>query len=453
MSETNEGIHGGMEEFGRQVMGSGAGTQFPHVKAADADLADKHGRGGIWFMPANPEMGIQKDSINYPILARVLIEKHGLRKSTAGTMDGNGKRLTTSDIYKIIRDEISIGFPEAPEKAKAAYPVLMDAIPQAAVEPGADGMQTYLENSMPQEVADFKAGANIKTGFSRLDAATGGIYPGLYAVGAISSLGKTTLMHQMADQMAAAGAHVLFFSLEMSRLELASKSLARITAKRDINTAVSSLAIRKGKGGEAVKAAILEYASSVENRMNVIEGNFLCNPSYIGEYTRSYMERTGAKPVLFIDYLQVLQPDPDHQRAQLREAIDSNVTELKRLSRALNIPIFVISSVNRANYLAPVDFESFKESGGIEFTADCVWGLQLSCMNEDLFAKEKDIVKKRNRVREAKAEMPRKVDLVYLKTRYSNPDIVTHFSYYPRFDLFEETGIEGTDAESGMTIV
>ena len=26
--------------------------------------------------------------------------------------------------------------------------------------------------------------------------------------------------------------------------------------------------------------------------------------------------------------------------------------------------------------MTPVDFESFKESGGIEYTADVVWGLQ-----------------------------------------------------------------------------
>lgn len=452
MNKIDENVNGSVEEFSRQVMGSGAGTQFPTVKATQVDIADTHGRGGIWFIPASEE-NKGREGINYPILARVLIEKHGLKKSTAGTIDRNGKQLTTDDIYKIIRDEISIGFPEAPEKARTAYPVLMDAIPRVAVEPGADGMKSYLENSMLQEVAAFTAGANIKTGFSRLDGATGGIFPGLYVVGAIPSLGKTTLTHQMADQMATAGAHVLFFSLEMSRLELASKSLARITAKRDIKTAVSSLAIRKGRGGEAVKAAILEYASSVENRMNVIEGNFLCNPSFIGEYTRSYIERTGAKPVIFIDYLQVLQPDPDHQRAQLREAIDSNVTELKRLSRALSVPVFVISSVNRTNYLVPVDFESFKESGGIEFTADVVMGLQLSCMNEELFTKEKEFVKKRSRVREAKAEIPRKVDLVYLKTRYGNPDVVAHFNYYPRFDLFEETSIEGTDASTGMTIV
>ena len=109
-----------------------------------------------------------------------------------------------------------------------------------------DNTSDYISLFMAGEIQKLKENATRKTGFSNLDAETGGVYPGLYAVGGISSVGKTTFIYQMADQMAAAGQHVLFFSMEQSRLEMVSKSIARTTAQADINTAVSSIAIRTG---------------------------------------------------------------------------------------------------------------------------------------------------------------------------------------------------------------
>ena len=91
-------------------------------------------------------------------------------------------------------------------------------------------MRAYIREQMPSEMRDFVDGGKIKSGYQNLDAVTN-LYPGLYVVGAISSLGKTTFVHQMADQVAESGNPVLFFSLEQSTLELASKSLSRIMAK------------------------------------------------------------------------------------------------------------------------------------------------------------------------------------------------------------------------------
>ena len=105
------------------------------------------------------------------------------------------------------------------------------------------------------------------------------------------------------------------------------------------------------------------------------------------------------------------------------------------MSRALDLPIFVISSLNRSNYLTPVDFEAFKESGGIEYTADVVWGLQLDVMNDPIFDKEKGVKEKREKVRDAKAAIPREIELVCLKNRYGRSYNV-HFRYYPQYDLF-----------------
>lgn len=306
-----------------------------------------------------------------------------------------------------------------------------------------DNIIDYLDNIFTKDIAQLKNYKEVKTGFSNLDNKIGSLYPGLYAIGAISSLGKTTFTHQIADQIAAAGHDVLFFSLEQSRFELASKSIARLTAQANIQTASNALSIRKGDifgtGSDKEKAvlkAYQDYKRAVGDKISIIEGNFDTNIDTIKRTVENYIKNNGVKPIVIVDYLQVIQSDPA-QKVTTREAIDIIVTELKRLSRDKDIVVIVISSLNRNNYLSPIDFESFKESGGIEYTSDVVWGLQLQAMNNDIFNKEKGLKEKRELVRTAKAENPRKIEFVCLKNRYGRSSFKIGFIYYPEFDYFK----------------
>lgn len=328
---------------------------------------------------------------------------------------------------------------EALTADKRAFIEAVAAAERGTIKP--DNTADYIRRSMTGEIEALKAQSDRKTGFYNLDAEAGSIYAGLYAVGGISSVGKTTFISQIADQMAAQGQHVLFFSMEQSRLEMVSKSIARQTAKDDPDKAVSSLQIRTGAKGDNITRATAEYLQSVGDRISIIEGNFNCNVSFIGNYTRQYIAQNGGvKPVIVIDYLQVLQaekdPETGRKSSDTKQIVDYNVTQLKRLSRSLELPIFVISSVNRSNYLTPIDFEAFKESGGIEYTADVVWGLQLAAIHDPVFDKEGKIKEKREKIAEAKEAMPRDIELVCLKNRYGKSRYAAQFTYYPQYDYF-----------------
>lgn len=304
-----------------------------------------------------------------------------------------------------------------------------------------DNTSNYIDQLMGAEIDKFKD--DIATGYANLDKLSGGLYGGLYCLGAISSLGKTTFAAQMADQIAARGNDVIFFSLEQSKLELVSKSIARKTAQKDMKTAVSNLSIRKGYLPPHVLHAAEEYKAEVGDRVSIIEGNFGCDVSFIGDYVRQYIRRTKTRPVVFIDYLQILQAMATGGRSSsTKETVDITITELKRLSREMNIPVIAISSLNRSNYLTPVDLESFKESGGIEYTCDVVWGLQLECMNSELFNSDQKtgIKKKREEIKKAKRDNPRKIELSCLKNRFGIANFECSFDYYPANDLFVERG-------------
>lgn len=329
---------------------------------------------------------------------------------------------------------------EALTSDRAAFFEAVAAAERGTIKP--DNTADYIRRSMAAEIEGLRAQSDRKTGFPNLDAEAGSIYAGLYAVGGISSVGKTTFISQIADQMAEQGQHVLFFSMEQSRLEMVSKSIARQTAKDDPDKAVSSLQIRTGAKGENITRATAAYLQNVGDRISIIEGNFNCTVSFIGNYTRQYIAQNGGiKPVIVIDYLQVLQaekdPETGRKPSDTKQIVDHNVTELKRLSRSLELPIFVISSVNRSNYLTPIDFEAFKESGGIEYTADVVWGLQLSAIHDPIFDKEGKIKEKREKIAEAKEAIPRDIELVCLKNRYGKSRYAAQFTYYPQYDFFD----------------
>lgn len=331
------------------------------------------------------------------------------------------------------------GYKDANEHLTGNRAAFVEAVQRVQAAQGVrpDNTANYIDCLMSGEIDRFKEAGNKLTGFSNLDAQAGGLYSGLYVLAAISSLGKTTFALQLADQLAAAGHDTIIFSMEQSRLELVSKSIARYTAQANMQTTVNSLSIRRGYLPEQVLTAAEAYKAAVGDRLSIVEGNFNCTIGYIGQYVRNYIARTGTRPTIIIDYLQILQPAQDGQsKGSKKDEIDLAVTELKRISRELDLTVIVISSVNRANYQTEFAFESLKESGGIEFTADCVWGLQLLCLDEPLFAEDKKVQDKRKRIADAKAEMPRRIKFVCIKNRYGISNYSCAFDYYPQHDLF-----------------
>lgn len=304
-----------------------------------------------------------------------------------------------------------------------------------------DSLYNYMRDKFSQEILQYKKFKDKKTGFSNLDKETS-LYPGLYAIGGISTLGKTTFIHQMADQLAQKGEHIIFFSLEMSKLELITKSLARLTALDDtgvdFSRAINSLDIRMDNMTSNQKQRLTEAIDKYEDisqRFNIVEGNFDTNIFTIIQYVREYIKINKVKPVVIIDYLQIVQGDPNSWSG--KDELDGVVTGLKQLSRDYNIAVIAVSSFNRSNYMTPVDFESFNGSGNIEYTADVVWGLQLQAIHDDIFNSNNKIKEKRELINEAKKAIPRKIELSCMKNRNGRSNYSCNFIYRPDFDYFE----------------
>ena len=320
-------------------------------------------------------------------------------------------------------------------------------------------MADYYENQFASDVENFKQGGRLKSGYANIDAITN-LYPGLYVIGAISSLGKTTFIHQMGDQMAEAGNHVLFFSMEQSTLELASKSIARTIAQENQQKGLSSLQVRRADLSDSQIASAINKCKTYSDKITIIECSFRATIDDITNTVQEFIKQNNVKPVVIIDYLQVIQPSPE-SRMTTKDLVDYHVRRLKVLQTDHQLTMIVISSLNRQNYMTAIDFESFKESGGIEYTADVLWGLQLQCIHDDLFSQQNKVNKKRLEIIKAKKAIPRKIELICLKNRFGVSSYSCNFDYYPKYDWFKPdlTGLDisdtygnDTDTDGFMTV-
>lgn len=258
-----------------------------------------------------------------------------------------------------------------------------------------ENVLNYLD-TFNEMIKDKENNKPLSTGIKQLDEALeGGFYKkNLVILGAISSLGKTTLALQLGDNIARGGKDVLIFSLEMSKEELIAKSLSRNSFLKAYDKHYTALAlttreILKGiaindeipnnsQRQEIYKEAYEDYKDNIASNIYITEcnDNIDINIATINDKIKNHIAITNNKPFVIIDYLQIIQNND--KGLTDKQVIDRIVTSLKRIARDNDITILLISAFNRANYTKEANLSSFRDSSTIEYTSDVLLSLQLS---------------------------------------------------------------------------
>lgn len=313
----------------------------------------------------------------------------------------------------------------------------------------ASAIEAYTGTSAHAKLPAFYKGVSesantpaIPTGFHDLDRELdGGLYEGLYIIAAITSLGKTAFVHQIADNIARAGSDVLYISLEMAETELIARSLSRLTftiATDRGDGAAYAKSVRGITDGkryagycEKEKGLILDAYnaySAFAKRVYIREGLGDITPGDVKGMVEMHRDMTGNVPVVFVDYMQILAPSD--VRATDKQNMDKAALEMKRLSRDMKTPVVAISSLNRDNYKEAINLAALKESGALEYSSDVVIGLQLKD------AGTKEAKSSPDWVDDRMSEDPRKIEARILKNRNGRRGGRLNFDYYPVFNLF-----------------
>ncbi len=212
--------------------------------------------------------------------------------------------------------------------------------------------------------------AGISSGYDELDQITGGFRPGEFIViAARPSVGKTALALNIMQHVSAQNIPAAFFSLEMAREPVAIRLISSVSQVEEqrINT------------GEALRNE--QDAAAIERA-----GAFLAKlPGYVGDprkamtctQIRAKARRLVNSPdtkvrALFVDYLHLIEPN---ERAESRvQELERISKSLKALARELNVPVIVLSQLNRETEQTKQKpkLHNLKGSGAIEQDADVV---------------------------------------------------------------------------------
>lgn len=282
---------------------------------------------------------------------------------------------------------------------------------------------------------------NIPTGFKNLDdELDGGLQPKLYVLGAVSSLGKTTFALNIADNLAKQGRHVFFFSMESSKREVTDKLLSRASCLSNghkwTQLQVSRGAWLNNAEDKEEFDGLFKAFSRYQRFLHIYDNRV--KASQVKDLVNGWLDNhpDEKKPLVVVDYLQILQAEQDNVTDKAK--VTDSVSVLSELTKQAEVPVLVISSLNRASYWQDVSFESFKESGEIEYSADVMLGLEFAHREEYITVQKNGHVElNKEKFDQRKQEVPRRVEMVILKNRTGKTGGHIFFKYNAMFNSYQ----------------
>lgn len=234
----------------------------------------------------------------------------------------------------------------------------------ASVADGLDALVKEIEEAVESETPRV----GLLTGYKDLDDVLTGFHPGqLILLAARPSMGKSALAQNVAENVADRGITAALVSLEMSRLEVQQRALARLARIR-------SDRLRTGQIPLTDLPALRLAAERVKGRAAhfFVEDSSVSTMSQIRAKAKR-LKRQNGLALLVVDYLQLLlgSSREDNRQAEIAQISRG----LKILARELHIPILALSQLNR-NLESRVEkrpmLSDLRDSGALEQDADVV---------------------------------------------------------------------------------
>lgn len=204
----------------------------------------------------------------------------------------------------------------------------------------------------------------VPTGFSDFDEACGGLHGSeLIILAARPGMGKTNLALNFSSNMINQGRNVLFFSLEMSRMQI----MGRLCAARSM---LDYGRILKADFNNDEFRFFTDFVSTFKKTGFAIDDRAGLTVNEIRSKARKHKMQHGLDMIV-VDYLQLISGSGESETV-----IVSNISkELKRLAKDLDVPVVALSQLNR-NLESRTDKRpmpsDLRQSGSIEQDADII---------------------------------------------------------------------------------
>ncbi len=208
----------------------------------------------------------------------------------------------------------------------------------------------------------------VATGLKDIDSKLGGLHPSdLVIVAGRPSMGKTALATNIAFNAAKSGGTVLFFSLEMSSEQLATRILSE-------RSEIPSDRIRRGEVKDEEFQQIVVASQDLHRTPLFIDDTPALTVSALRTRARR-LKRKNNLELIVVDYLQLMHPGLTRRNDNRVQEISEITRGLKTLAKELNVPVLALSQLsrqveNRDNKRPQL--ADLRESGSIEQDADVV---------------------------------------------------------------------------------
>lgn len=209
-------------------------------------------------------------------------------------------------------------------------------------------------------------GLGLQTGFSDIDHKLGGMLPGSFVlVAGRPSMGKTSFVVCITENIARAGGHVLFCSVEVSGALLVENLVCSMAR-------VKPTTARAGR----VAASGWEHLSEAAATLSELPISIDSSPEQsVASIAMSARRAAKRQPLslIVVDYLQLLRSERRY-RSRYEEVTDLS-RDLKALARILNVPLMAVSQLSRdadkrkGKRVRP-QMSDLRDSGAIEQDAD-----------------------------------------------------------------------------------
>ena len=270
--------------------------------------------------------------------------------------------------------------------------------------------------------------SGVATGFTGLDNVLLGLRPGtMTIVGARPGVGKTSFALSLALNVAKSGVPVVFFSLEMSGSEIATRLLCA-------EAGISSEDVRSGNIQTEMWTPLVQASEELSSLDFTIDDTAGTNVVEIRTKARRLLHgKEGG--LIIIDYLQLINPvSMGGRRAENRNVEVGEMSRaLKILAKDLQVPVIALSQlsrdIDRRGDKRPV-LADLRDSGSIEQDADVVMFIDRS-LTEDEAADERNnrpplgtanIIVAKNRSGRSGVDIP----LVFLADRTAFRNMARH---------------------------
>jgi replicative DNA helicase len=232
----------------------------------------------------------------------------------------------------------------------------------------------------------------------------GGLWPGAHVFTGATATGKSALALQLALCAARAGHPVLYVGLELDTAQIVARLLSQLLGEEN-GAMVPWAALYHGRDPKALDRAIGAAEELARLPIRVEEAppggwsasNLLLR---VAALRAAHTEASAANtaPLIILDFLQLVGPEPDARREELRERIGRAAYAGREVARKHGAAVVMLSSVSRAAARElgllgqqgqlgegdPADLVGLgKESGDIEFSADSVLALAREPKTED----------------------------------------------------------------------